>query len=552
MSYIDAYHNQKTDEIYVVERTEDGKREFKTYPAKHVFYHSDKKGSYKTIFGTSVSKYETTDEAKFRKDLASMRGAWKIYESDVSPLFRCLADNYLGHEAPELHIGIFDIEVNFNPEKGFASPEHPYAEINAISVHLSWLDTLITLVLKPDTITTSQAEEVVRKFDNTVLCESEADLLKTFLDLIDDVDVISGWNSEMFDVPYTIERIKTVLGKDFTRQLCLWNILPKQRMVEKFGKEQMMYELAGRVSLDYLDLFKKHSMQQYHSYRLDFIGEQEVGERKTAYEGTLDNLYKNDFYKFIEYNRQDVLLLVKIDKKNKFIDLANQVAHTNGVLLKTTMGSVQLIDQAIINEAHRRGMVVHDKIKVAGGVDEELGAAGAYVADPKVGLHDDIGAVDINSLYPSVIRSLNMCTETLVGQLEQTNTKKIISERIAGGMSPSDAWHGMFGSVEYTAVFNRNENFDICLELGNVDEPVKKRYLTADETHDFIFNENNKYCISANGTIFRTDIEGVIPGLLTKWYNERKTMQATKKDYSTMKDKGIEISEELAEKLRNS
>ncbi|NJO60990.1 MAG: hypothetical protein HC836_22850, partial [Richelia sp. RM2_1_2] len=139
----------------------------------------------------------------------------------------------------------------------------------------------------------------------------------------------------------------------------------------------------------------------------------------------------------------------------------------------------------------------------------------------------------------------------LIGQVSQNNTKKIIADKIASGMSPADAWHGMFGSVEYNAIFDRNEKFEVCVEIGNLNDQVKKRFMSAAEAHDFIFDPANNLCISANGTIFRTDIEGVIPGLLARWYRERKEMQATKKDYSTMKDKGLEISEELAEKLKN-
>ncbi len=548
MSYVDAYFDRKKNQIHVVERDKDGHRRFKTYPAKYVFYYEDPKGKYTTIFGNKAHKYETNNKNQFDKELEMFRNGKRIYESDIDPVFRCLEENYGGQDGPDLHIGIFDIEVNFNPTQGFANTDNPYAEINAVTVHRNWLDRLDTLVLKPDTMSEAQAQEVVRKFENTILCKDEKELLTRFLNLIEDVDVLSGWFSEFFDIPYVIERIKRVLGNDYTRQMCLWEQTPRTREIDKFGKVQKAYDLVGRISMDYLDLFKKHSQQQYHSYRLDFIGEQEVGERKIAYDGTLDQLFKGDFYKFIEYNRQDVALLVKIDQKNKFIELANQVAHTNGVLLKTTMGSVQLIDQAIVNEAHRRGMIIHDKVRTE--VDEEMGAAGAYVADPRAGLHEDIGAVDINSLYPSVIRSLNMCTETLVAQIVPTKTKKLIQERInIEEMSPADAWHGMFGTVEYNAVFARDDTFDIVLEVGNVNDKIQTQHTTAAELYDFIFNPDNNLCISANGTIFKTDVEGIIPGLLTKWFKERKRMQQHKKDYGSMLG-GVEISKELAKKLK--
>ena len=134
-----------------------------------------------------------------------------------------------------------------------------------------------------------------------------------------------------------------------------------------------------------------------HSYSLDAIGEYELDERKVQYEGTLDQLYNNDFEKFLDYNRQDTMLLNKLDEKLKFMALSSELAHANTVLLQTTMGAVAVTEQAIINEAHERGLVVPSRKS-----REELGntqAAGAYVAYPKKGLHDWIGSIDINSLY---------------------------------------------------------------------------------------------------------------------------------------------------------
>jgi DNA polymerase elongation subunit (family B) len=113
--------------------------------------------------------------------------------------------------------------------------------------------------------------------------------------------------------------------------------------------------------MEYFQLYKKYNYESRHSYKLDFIGEMEVGENKTQYEGTLDQLYNKDWQKFLEYNRQDTMLLVKIHNKLKFLDLANALAHENTVLLPTVMGSVAMIEMAIMNEAHERGLVVPDK-----------------------------------------------------------------------------------------------------------------------------------------------------------------------------------------------
>ena len=190
-----------------------------------------------------------------------------------------------------------------------------------------------------------------------------------------------------------------VLSGDDTRRLCFWGEKPKRRVFEKYGREQLSFDLVGRVHLDLLELYRKYTYEERHSFRLDAIGEHELGEKKTIYEGSLDNLYKNDFGLFIEYNRQDCHLLAKLEKKLKFIELANEIAHQNTVLLQTTMGAVAVTEQAIVNEAHRRGMqVAGRKYKKEG--EENQPAAGAYVATPTKGIHDWIGSIDINSLYP--------------------------------------------------------------------------------------------------------------------------------------------------------
>jgi len=132
-----------------------------------------------------------------------------------------------------------------------------------------------------------------------------------------------------------------------------------------------------------LDLYQKHTYHEIHSYSLDAVGEYEVGERKVSYEGSLDMLYKADFYKFIDYNRQDVMVLVKIDEKNKFIDLSNALAHEMTVTLPTTLGSVALIESAICKELHTHGMIAPSKKKAS---DDATSVAGAYVATPVKGM----------------------------------------------------------------------------------------------------------------------------------------------------------------------
>ena len=523
MSYVDAWFDRENDMVRVVERNKAGKREFRDIPARYTFYYEDPKGKHTSIYGTQVTKVVCKTQKDFHKEL-KIHSNKKIYEADINQVFVCLSENYINAEPPKLNVAWWDIEVDFDPERGYASPDDAFMPITAIAVHLQWLNTMVCLAVPPKTMTMEQAMEAVKDIPDMMLFDNEADMLDTFLDLIQDADVISGWNSEGFDIPYTVNRVTKVLSKEDTRRFCLFNQFPKRREYEKFGKTAVTFDLVGRVHLDSLELYRRYTYEERHTYRLDAIGEMEVGENKVPYEGSLDQLYNNDFRKFIEYNRQDTSLLNKLDNKLKFLDLANTLAHENTVLLQTTMGAVAMTEQAIINEAHRRGFVVPNRTKMS--EREDSAAAGAYVAYPKEGIHDWIGSLDINSLYPSAIRALNMGPETIVGQLRQTMTQEYIDNQIAKGKSFAASWEGKFGSDEYTAVMNKEVGTDITIDWEGGDTDV----LSAAEVYRLIFESNQPWMISANGTVFTYEKEGVIPGLLKRWYAERKEMQAKLKE----------------------
>ena len=530
MSYVDAMFDRDADLIRVVERRE-GKRHFTEYPIKYTFYYKDPRGKHKSIYGDPLNRIVSKSTKEFRKELA-INNTKQLFESDINPIFQCLSENYLNQDAPKLNVAFWDIETDFDPERGFADPSDPFMPITAISVHLQWMDTLVTLAVPPKTITMEEAKEQTKDFPNTHLFEKEEDMLKTFLDLIEDADILSGWNSEGYDIPYTVNRVSRVLSKDDTRRFCLWGQLPKKREYEKYGRTLETYDLKGRVHLDSLELYRKYTYSETHSYRLDAIGEAEIGETKTVYEGTLDELYKNDFKKFIEYNRQDVALLDKLDQKLKFIDLSNELAHANTVLLQTTMGAVAVTEQAIINEAHGRGLQVPNRSKHD---REHATAAGAYVAFPKKGLHKWIGSMDLNSLYPSVIRALNMDPATIVGQLRPIDTDAMVEEAMTlKKKSFAGAWEGHFGTLEYEAVMEKRKDFDITIDWENADSEI----MSAAEVYKAIFDSRKPWMLTANGTILTNEFDGVIPGLLKRWYAERKELQE-------MKTKAIEAGNKI-------
>lgn len=560
--YLDAYYDRKNDKMYVAEIV-DKKIVTKKLPVDHLFYYESPSGMNLSIFGHHCTKFSTTDIKKFKYELKLKKEAnIRIFESDIKEEFRFLETHYKGIPAPELNVCFFDIETDLNvnqkhsPKKTLYAPtDNPFCPITAITTYVSYLQSMVTLVLCPSTLTKEEGIAICNKFENTFLFTDEKELLETFLVMIEDVHVFTGWNSEGYDIPYIINRIERVLGKDATKKFCLFDQYPKAREYKKFGKIFKTYDLIGKVHLDYLILYQKYNQKQQGSYKLDYIGDMEVGEKKVPYEGNLDTLYNKDFEKFIAYNRQDVGIIVKIDDKRRYIDQANQVAHESCIQFKTTIGSVALIEQSIINDMHVMGFVVPNRPardysyqNDEDDSEDDSPIVGAYVAKPKSGLFRHIGCGDINSLYPSTLRALNMSPETLVGQIRLTATQKLIDDRIASGIKRADAWEGVFIAVEVQQMLDYTDDLLVVDFENKLTDEVNTIQVSAKDFYDYIFDPTNNLCISANGTIFNTEKDGIIPQLLTKWYAERKEAQA----YETMFEElahGLEIDIELMEML---
>jgi hypothetical protein len=187
--YVDAYFQRDAEIIKIVERNSEGRRVFKEFPARYSFYYPDPKGRYTSIYGETLAKVVCKNQKDFRKEMA-IHSNKKLYEADINPIFVCLSENYLNAESPKLHTAFFDIEVDFDPERGYASPDDAFMPITAISVHLQWLDTLVCLAVPPKKMSVNQAQELVKDFPNTHIFETEAEMLDTFLNLIEDADVL--------------------------------------------------------------------------------------------------------------------------------------------------------------------------------------------------------------------------------------------------------------------------------------------------------------------------------------------------------------------------
>jgi DNA polymerase elongation subunit (family B) len=548
LSYIDGYLDREKDVIKIVGRV-NGERVFSEFKPDYSFYISDKKGKFTTVYGTPVSKVSPRSGKEFQKEKA-VNSHNECWESDLNLVFKCLSQNFRNVPSPKLNVAFVDIESDFDPELGFAPPENPFTKITAITTILQWTGQCITFAMPPKGMSLQAANEIADRFDNTYIFTDEVEMLNAFLDLIQEADIISGWNSEGYDLPFIINRVIRLMSKNDARRMCLWDIMPKTKTYERFGSEHETYELVGRLHLDYMQLYRKYTFEERHSYSLNAIGEYELNETKTPYEGSLDALYNQDFAKFIEYNRQDVFLIDKLDKKLKFIELANEAAHQNTVLIPAQMGTVAPTEQAIVNRAHDLGLVVPNRKRSFGDSDNGEGfdsAAGAYVAYPKKGMHMWLGSIDINGLYPSAIMALNMAPETIVGQVRQDFTNKIIRDRMASGKSFADSWENEFGCREYQAIMRQDKGFEIVIDWEHSN---KSDTMTAEEAFKLIFASDQPWCISGNGTIFTYEKEGIIPGLLDFWKKDRKRLQKMKADSIDIKG-GIEVPSDILDELNS-
>ena len=534
--YVNAVMDHKRGVVRVLERNENGERILKDYAPEWTFYYDSEYGEYKNIYGENVAKFSTSDANLFHKKLRSISG--RTYESSISPIYRCIETHYNLSPVPPLYIGYFDIETDFIEENGgHAEPSNPVNPINTVSLKKAWENKIYTLTVKPSSLTDNEANKICGQFEDTILCPDEATLLILFLELIHDVDILVGFNSELYDIPYIYGRILRVLGIDAVNKLSLWDIPPTEKTFEKFGKTQITYLIKGRLHLDIQQLYIKYTYHELPSYSLDYIANYELGERKTEYTGSLNDLYFDNYQLFLEYSRQDVELLHKLENKLKHINLTMAYAHQNNVLPEDTIGAVKLSDMAIINEFHRHGMVVPDKKKTNDGGK----LPGAYVTEPKIGLQEYIGSVDINSLYPSIMIAMNMSPETMIGQIDISKTLEKLQKKVDEGEKFSNVWNPIFVPEEVEYVINGTDDM-VTIVFDQHSDWAGSYTMTGKELHDIIYNPNSYMVISANGTIFRSDKSGILAELLKRWFSERKEMN-NRADILDKFNSGIEIPE---------
>jgi DNA polymerase elongation subunit (family B) len=329
-------------------------------------------------------------------------------------------------------INVTSLDIEVASDQGFPEPDEALHEITAITIKNNKDNTYYVWGCGDYDVTRSNM-----KTHRVVYykCESEAALLVDFITHWSSdahcPDVITGWNSRFFDIPYIVNRTIRVLDDSWAKKLSPWGLVDA-RDVTIMQRKQTAYEIQGISQMDYLELFKKfgHSYGPQESYKLDHIANVVLGERKLSYEehSGLFDLYKFDYQKFIDYNIKDVELVDRLEDKLGLITLAVTMAYRGGVNYGDTFGTTAIWDSIIFRNLYDKNVIVpfaEDKIKSA--------YPGGFVKDPIVGMHKNVVSFDLNSLYPSIIMQYNMSPETIIdGNVSSIDVDKIIDAKAAG------------------------------------------------------------------------------------------------------------------------
>lgn len=523
MTYIFSQLSQDRTEVLVWERINKNKRVCRRYPAPFYFYVESERGEYQSIFGTKLARFDFDDSRTFyntRKDLTS-RGV-KVYESDIRPEYKILSDNYYGAESKPLNAMFYDIEVDYDPERGFSGPKNPYAPISAISMYLTHEDRAYVYVVPPEGGTWTEADLKKNDEYDIIWCKDEKEVLSYFLQHLENVDVASAWNGEGFDDPFIYERLKRVFGENVANSLSFEGArAPYYReTLNKWKVAVDVLVVSGRVFLDYMQLFIKFQQGNRDSYSLDSVAEEELPDLpKIDYDGSLYDLYHKEFPKFVEYNGRDTIILKGLEKKFGYLQLAIEMAYQNTCLLPDVLGTTRQTEMAIYNYCrHTVNKVIPDGKEIDGSGRR---IEGAFVVPTVIGQHDYVAAIDVTSLYPSTMRALNISPETIVGQFYDM--------------------HHAFECVRDES----DEEITLLYENGETETKTGAEWRT--------FLKDRNWNISGVGTVYDQNIQGIIPSILSEWFSQRKEykklMGELGKELNTLK-KDSEEYNELDEKIK--
>ena len=460
-------------------------KKFRVNYKPSLFVPANKETKYKTLDGQNVGKvtFESISESKKwiedYKDVSNFE-----YYGNTRHQYSYIADEFpdkVDWDISKLRILTIDIECE--SENGFPDPEQASEPLICITAKDHAKKRIVVFGMGNFV---NDREDV-----KYIKCSTERDLVIKFTKFWESYnpDIITGWNVKFFDIPYLMNRFKHLMGEEYLNKFSPWGIVSQNsaRITAKgFNKEQNYYDLTGVSILDYLDLYRKHTFIRQESYKLDYIGEVELGENKldNPYD-TFKDFYQNDYQLFVEYNIQDVELVDKLEDKMKLIALHLTMAYEAKVNYHDVFGQVRVWDCIIFNHLKEKNIVVPAVVESK----TSDGYEGAYVKDPVVGFHDWICSFDLNSLYPHLIMQYNISPETMVGfDPTRVNVVDMLSEK--------------------------------C-DLSDLDGRT----------------------ITPNGAQFRIDKRGFLPELMDKLYQERviykNKMLESKKLYQETGDKRL-------------
>lgn len=478
--YKNIYVDRKTNTLHVW----DDVGGYNSVQYQDYAYRKKDNGKYRSLYGDSLEK--TTYFSP--KDPS-------LFESDVPLDTKFLIDLYGDSDSPSTGIrtGIIDIETDISD--GFPTVEKGDKTITAIALYDYISRKYIAYLLDKEQRTNIPNTDSLE----VICCDNEYSLLDKFLQKWQEFswDVVTSWNGNGFDMPYLYNRISNVMGRDNARRLSPIGIC----YVNKYNRRLV---IAGISHLDYMELFKKYMDKKEPSYALNPIGKKYVNLGKIEFNGSLDDLYKNDIAKYIEYNINDVKIIVELDKKFQFIELARKICHVGHVSYENFEMSSRYLEGAILVYMRRNGNLIAPNKSLEGQAEylekvenDEEGFSGAYVKDPIPGRYDWIYDLDLTSMYPNIIISLNISPETKICKIENWNAEQYAN-----------------GTLE--RVFIMGQGYSI---------PEFKKFI-----------QKHKFSIASNGCIYSTDKRGIIPSILIKWFDERKEMRKLAKKYADEKN----------------
>jgi DNA polymerase elongation subunit (family B) len=480
-----ALHFDKEEKQYYLR--DDRWEGFKTVKYWPTYFEPDEDGEYETLEGTKVSPVKRMDDWKDNK----------YFEKDVDKITRFLVDHYYEtDDTPKSHNIIYlDIECVVAGALTEENIKDPKGEITAVALYDHNSKKYYCLVLdKAKKMSKAESEDKI-----IMPYSSEKELLSGFLDKWYELDptIITGWNSGFFDIPYLYYRIKKVLGESLANTL---SPIGKIKFTPHFPEQPV--NLAGVSHLDYMLLFKKYVMKQESSYRLGDIGKKYANLEKIEYQGSLDKLFAEDVDKFIEYNLRDVEIIVELENRMKFIELTITIGHLCHTEYEAIYFSTMLNEGAILTYLKRKGIISPNKPTTYNPalrtLEEEY--AGGYLKDPIPGLYEWVIDLDFTSLYPSIIRSLNMGIETLVGRIVN-----------------KDKYDNQWSLQELKSM---NPDQIVYIEKVKKNRTLVRSEISVRDIIDII--ETNDLIVSAPGVLFRKDKLSIVCEILSDWFAKRQ------------------------------